>query len=389
MQKNRGAVVLGGDFQALGLIRSLAEKKIPVFLVDHERSISRYSRFVKRRVRNDSLLDDNNFSNFLIELAKENDLDKWVIFPNNDESVKLLAKNRNELSNWYVVSVPQWEVIKKIYYKEKVSSIAEKIGIPTPKLYRGKTLNDYLKQELEFPIVLKPSYKKNFFLKAKKKAVRVNSKDEFITEFKNMATLIDSSEIIVQEMILGGPKNLYSYGIVFCDGKVLGGMAAKRLRQHPMDFGHATTYAVSVNEPKLRELACKLLTEIGYNGIAEVEFMKDEKDGLFKFIEINGRVWGWHTLAKAAGLNLPYIIYQHLIGEKIDESEFMENVKWIRFITDIPTVFKEIINRRLALKDYFNSFRGKKEFAVFSLKDPLPFLIEYAMIPYLWYKRGF
>ena len=154
MQINRGAVVIGGDFQALGLIRNLAEKRIPVFVVDHEMAISQYSRFVKRRVRNDLLLRDNNFASFLIDLAKRNSLKDWVIFPNNDESVKLIAQNRSKLSDWYVVSVPPWEVIKKIYYKETVSTIAEKIGIPTPKLYRGNNLADYLQQELQFPIVL-------------------------------------------------------------------------------------------------------------------------------------------------------------------------------------------------------------------------------------------
>jgi D-aspartate ligase len=55
----------------------------------------------------------------------------------------------------------------------------------------------------------------------------------------------------------------------------------------------------------------------------------------------------------------------------------------------MPTVFSEIIAGRMTLSEYFRSLRGKKEFAVFSLKDPFPFIMEFMMIPYLWVKRGF
>ena len=62
-------------------------------------------------------------------------------------------------------------------------------------------------------------------------------------------------------------------------------------------------------------------------------------------------------------------------------------VKWIRAITDIPTVTKEIICGRLSVQDYIGTIRGKKEFAVFSIKDPLPAFVEIAIWPYLWIKE--
>jgi len=36
-----------------------------------------------------------------------------------------------------------------------------------------------------------------------------------------------------------------------------------------------------------------------------------------------------------------------------------------------------------------DSLKGEREFAVLSLKDPLPFVIELLLLPYLWRKRGF
>jgi hypothetical protein len=49
----------------------------------------------------------------------------------------------------------------------------------------------------------------------------------------------------------------------------------------------------------------------------------------------------------------------------------------------------EIMKGRMSPAEYVTSLKGKKEFAVFSLDDPLPFFAEILMIPYLWVKRGF
>jgi len=384
-----GAVIIGGDFQALGAIRSLAENNTPIFLIDHEFSISRFSSYVKNRVQNYSLLSSENFADYLIEIAKKEKLKGWVLFPNNDEIVKLISINREKLRQWYKVPVASWEIVQKFYYKQNAYRIAESISIPIPKMYENANLEELLVSNIKYPIVLKPTFKEDYYPVAKKKAIRIDNQEQLIKEYKLMSSIIDHSNIVVQEMIEGGPKKLFSY-VTFFDGeKCVAGMSANRLRQHPMDFGQATTYAESVEIPEIAEMAERLLREMDYFGIAEVEFMKDDKENVYKFIEINGRIWGWHTLAKAAGVNLPYITFQHMIGEKIEATKPIDDVKWIRLITDIPTVLKEVVSGRMNLKEYLKTIRGKKEYAVFSFKDPLPFFIELIMIPYLWLKRGF
>jgi len=384
-----GAVVIGGDFQGLGVIRSLAEMEVPVFLVEHEKCIGRYSRYVKRSAKNYSLLTEESFADYLISLAKKESLKDWVLFPNNDECVKLLSLYREPLSEWYRIPVPDWTVTEKFYYKKNSYEFAKKNNIPIPTSYSGSNVEEYIKQDLNYPVILKPTCKEIYYPDAKKKAVRADNDEMFKNEFEKMLKFIEPSEIVVQEMIEGGPENLYSFATLFDGENVLAGISANRLRQHPMDFGHATTYAVSVVIEELERLSTKILKKMGYKGIAEVEFMKDKRDNKFKFIEINGRPWGWHTLVKASGINLPYLLFQFMNGEKIDPIKPRENVKWLRLSTDLPTVLKEIFFGRMSLKEYFKSLKGKKEFAVFSLKDPLPFLMEYFLIPYLLSKRGF
>ena len=61
-----------------------------------------------------------------------------------------------------------------------------------------------------------------------------------------------------------------------------------------------------------------LLRRLSCNGISQVEFKRDPRDGRFKLMEINPRLWQWHTLARACGVDLPLIAYRDQIGERVD-----------------------------------------------------------------------
>ena len=52
-----GAVVIGGDYQGLGIVRSLGRRGIPVCIIDDEYSIARFSRYAQRAIRVRELRD--------------------------------------------------------------------------------------------------------------------------------------------------------------------------------------------------------------------------------------------------------------------------------------------------------------------------------------------
>jgi predicted ATP-grasp superfamily ATP-dependent carboligase len=363
MTNNPGVIVTGGDFQAISVLRTLARKGVPVILLDSEYCISRFSRFKKRFFKSPHLSEKELYLDFLIELAEKEDLKGWIIIPNSDEAVYILSKYKDILEKYYKVPTPSWEVINNLYIKKNTYQVAAKNGIPTPKTYYPENLDELLDLNLPFPVVLKPSIRDNFYSKVKIKAFLVNNKDELIKAYKKLCSVIHSSEVLVQEFIPGGANQLYSFCPYFKEGKVVSGIMAKRSRQHPMDFGHATTFAELVDIPEMQKIAEQFLSLINYYGIAEVEFMKDPQNGEYKLLEVNPRIWGWHSLAIAAGVDLPYILYRDMIGEKIEFTTPLKHLKWVRLITDIPTAFLEIINGRMKIADYITSMKGKKEFA--------------------------
>lgn len=384
-----GAVVTGGDHQGLAAVRNIARKGIPVIITDHDDCIGRYSRYCSAFFRAPPPSATTEYADFLIDLAKREGLQGWVLIADSDELVHAISINKERLSEYYRVSVPDWDVTEKVYVKANTYRIAKEHGIPIPDTLFSSSLDELLSMDIKYPAVLKPSIRDHFYSKVKTKAYLVNNRQELVETYQRMCEVIDPSEILVQDMIPGGPNQLFSVGVLFKDGRIQASIMGQRTRQHPMDFGHATTYAEIVDYPEMQALAEKFLRAINYYGIGEVEFMLDPRDKVFKLIEVNPRIWGWHLLAIAAGVDLPYMLYCDQIGEPVQAGKMPVPMKWIRMITDVPTVLLETSKGRMRIRDWLASLKGPRQFSVWEAKDPLPCLMELLMVPYLWMKRGF
>ncbi|OPY67919.1 MAG: D-aspartate ligase [Syntrophorhabdaceae bacterium PtaU1.Bin034] len=384
-----GAVIIGGDFQGLGIARNLAPLDIPVIIVDTRFCIGRVSRYTDRYFSSPPLTDPEGFVDFLIRLAFEEGMKKWVLFPTSDRAVFILSKYRDRLSEYYLVPTPPWEITRLAYDKKLTHRLAEKLEIPAPITFFPQDLEELKDLVLDFPVILKPSVIANFFPVVKRKALPVRNRNELMEGYRYMSSIIPKDEIMVQEIIGGGAKNLYSFCSLFREGVVKAKIMARRLRQHPMDFGSATTFALTCEEPELERMSVRLLENIHYYGLSEVEFMFDQKDRTFKLLEINPRTWGWHTLGAKAGVNFSALLFMDMNDRSVSVDSFEKGVKWIREITDLPTVLTELIKKRMKIREYIESVRGKKELAVYSRRDPLPFVAELFLAPAMWYRRGF
>lgn len=389
MQTEPGVVLTGGDFQGLAALRAFSRRNIPVVVLDHEHCISRYSRHKHRFIRAPSPSDPDEYCTFLLDLANREHLRNWLLIPNSDALVYIISKNREALQQTYNVPTPAWDVIKNIYIKKNAYQLAKSLGIDIPTSYFPENLYELMQLDLAYPAIIKPSIRDHLYQQERSKAYRVDNRVELEKTYRHVCRLIDPSEVVVQDMIPGGAKVLYSFCPFFKEGEVIASITARRSRQHPMTFGHASTFAELVSIPSLKEKAIKFLQATGYYGLCEVEFMHDQRDDTYRFLEVNPRIWGWHSLAIAAGANLPGLLYADMLGLPLEDTTPATSLKWVRLATDIPTVVGEIFNGRMSIKDYVSSMKGHKTFAVFSKSDPLPFFAELLMLPYLAMKRGF
>src|SRR5947209_6610711 len=99
----RGAVVVGGDYQGLGIIRSLGRTGFPVCVLDDEPSIGRYSRYVTHAIRVQNLREEEAIVNTLLDVGRRLNLKGWVVFATRDELVTSLSRARDRLSEFFRV----------------------------------------------------------------------------------------------------------------------------------------------------------------------------------------------------------------------------------------------------------------------------------------------
>lgn len=400
-QAQPGALIVGGHFLSLGAARNLAQAGVPVAVVDSGPCVSQFSRQVRRCYK--SLADGSpcpplaewtasqaGLVDFLLRLAGEADLAGWVLFASTDEAVKALALGRDRLLARYHSTTPDWETVQHFYDKRLTHRLALTQNVPAPATVNPADRAELAGLALEFPLVLKPAISTRFSAATKKKALRADDRRALLALYDQMAAIIDPAEILVQELIPGRAANLYSYFGLFQAGRPLAGFSAHRPRQHPMEFGRASTLVVTVRLPELEELATRLLSGVAYSGLAEVEFMFDPRRQRFELLEVNPRLWGWHTIAAQAGVNLPYLAYAQALGLPLpaDPARFREGVTWVRLVTDIPTALGELRRGNLGVGQYVRSLAGSKD-AVFSWHDPLPFFMELLLLPYYARHRGF
>ena len=120
--------------------------------------------------------------------------------------------------------------------------------------------------------------------------------------------------------------------------------------------------AVSVDEVVEQGLA--LLRALSFHGLSQVEMIRDPRDGKYKLIEVNARLWQWHSLAAACGVDLPWIAYRDLTGERLPPVLTHESGK--RWAITVMAGAAHAVQRRPYVE------------AVFARDDPKPAAVHFA-----------
>lgn len=381
--------MVGGDYQGLGIVRSLGRRLIPVCVIDDERSIARYSHYATHSVRVKDLRDQDRCVEVVLEVGRRLGLNGWVLYATREETVAAFAHHREALSRQYRVPTPDWATIRWAWDKRNTYRLAQTLGVPTPRTWYPAGIDDLASIDGEPPFALKPAIKEHFLYTIKKKALQANSREELVQVYERASSLVPPDELMVQELIPGGGTQQYAYCAFFKDGSAVGHMTARRLRQHPPLFGRASTYVETVDVPELETLSTRLLDAIGYYGLVELEYKLDSRDGRYKLLDFNARTWGYHSLGGSAGVDFPYLLYRDQVGQPVERCRAVEGVRWVRLVTDLPTALVELRSGCLDWRGYVRSLREANVEAVFSREDPLPGLVEVMLLPYLMVARGF
>jgi D-aspartate ligase len=382
-----GAVVLGGDYQGLGIVRSLGRRGIPVCVIDDEPSVARHSRFASSALRVPRLREEDDIVECLLDVGERAGLTGWVLYPTRDEIVAAISRRRDELEPLFRVPTPRWECVHWAWDKRLTYELAGQLGLSHPRTWRFGDPAELAAAAPELPLVIKPAIKEHFIYATNVKAWRADTSDRLDALFRRAAEIVPPEEVMVQELVPGDGRCQFSYCGFFKDGRSIATMVVRRWRQRPVDFGRSSTFVETVELPEIEELAHHFLTRIDYYGLVEIEFKLDERNGEYKLLDVNPRTWGYHSLGLRAGADFPLLLFRDQLGQTVEPVRATAGVKWIRLSTDLPTAVPELLTGRLRWREYFRSLRGADVEGLFDRDDPLPAIAELALLPYLYRTR--
>lgn len=368
-----GVIIIDGHVQGLSNARALGEKGIPVWVCDTTKSIATYSKFCLGYSICPNYSSDN-LALHLIELSKKNDLTEWLLMPCNDHAVRTISKNKLELEKIFKVFTSELNIIDLIQDKEKLLLFASHCSIPIPKIYNIDSLNNESTEMIEYPIIVRGKEGLNFYKSLKRKIFHLKNHKDLEKHSKIIFNKNFENKLLIQELI---PYNIKNTTISFCafcsEGKVLTFWIGRKLGEHPIPFGTATS-AVSIINEEIMRLGRKLLENLRYTGLCEIEFLWNSTKKEYQLIEMNARTWLWVGLAKRCGVDFANLTYQFVNNQKMKfPVNYKDQIFWYNPITHFSMIFFLLFKREFRFLPIFHiPLFSKKENALFSWKDIKP-----------------
>ncbi len=360
-------ITQGGMKHSLAIIRYLARQGYEVHsLVPPSRdNLAGLSRHTACTYAVDERTEES-FISQLRALLRRRSFD--VFIPVGYPVTEFTARHADELGKFMRFMSPGRIACEAAGDKLRMSQLAGSLNIPVPRTYQVKEMTDLhaLGNELQFPIVVKGRHESG-------KGIVAYAADSSVLRqtFEEMCHRhhLDSPEDypILQEYVPGWGCGFFA---LYQRGDLKRVFMHKRIREYPASGG-ASSCAESFYDDDLMALGKRLLDDMGWHGVAMVEFRFDVRKRRFTLIEVNAKFWGSLELALRAGADFVGDYVRGAMGEKL---AFARSYKRIRFQWpfdgDLLHAVENPVARWAVIRDFLNPFVAKG----FHWTDPLPTL---------------
>lgn len=358
----------GQQRKTLSAARSLGKKGIRVIVAEVTRlNPSAFSKYCsKALVYPDPGSKPDEFYQWLRNTITKYKCD--VVFPMDDDTMDVVMRNYEELSAICSIPVPTFSSYDKARDKGEAAKLVEESGGDCPRtlIPGGSSEVEALADKISFPVVIKPSKGSG------SRGIRiVNNKEELLKEYKAIHSQYPYP--LLQEYVELGQR--VDVCLVYDKNSNLKAHFIQReIRHFPVDIGPSTLQEGICNDELLA--AClKTMEKLPWYGVVEFEFMRDGRDGKYKFMEINPRFWASLHTAVISGVDFPNILYDLASGEDVEYNQDYEKGKMCRWL--LPgDILHYIANKdRGTMKpSFWNREKFKIEDDIVSSEDPLPVL---------------
>jgi D-aspartate ligase len=207
-----------------------------------------------------------------------------------------------------------------------------------------------------------------------KKALIIDEASDLLDLYSKLYA--ENPSQLVQEFVVG-PDNLHYDVLLYIDdkGKLLGSFSARKPRVSPPHAGTGC-YIESQRLPGLIDDSFEYCRRLGYSGLANLQYKRDQRTGEFLLLEINPRLVEWNIFAARCGVNLAKLAYMGVLGQPVSA---LQNQIAPRFFCnmrkDLPAMRALVKEGLLTPLDCGRSIiRPGISFQLWDRRDPNPFL---------------
>jgi len=299
--------------------------------------------------------------------------EKPVLYYSADWDLLVVSRFREQLRDAFRFVVADSGLVEDLVDKARFQALAERLDLPVP---RGQSLSPASGAtpedvHLRFPLVLKPLTRQHETWRPISigKALAIRSREALGELWPRLVEL--QLDVLVQE-IVEGPESLIESYHAYVDesGQIAGEFTGKKIRTYPSEFGYSTALVIT-DDPEVAALGRTLLARLNLEGVSKFDF-KRGSDGSLHLLEINPRFNLWHHPAARAGVNLPALVYDDLVGRpRHSAGRARAGVRWCSLRHDVQAAKADGIG----FVRWLRWMWGVEVKSPFAWSDPLPFVL--------------
>lgn len=357
------AIVVGGNLNGLGVVRSLAAAGIQSFTIDTSYSQpAMWSRFTKPVVFKS--LEGRDFVDALVEFASGLPR-KPLLILTYEAPVDAVADYLGDVAACCKISLPAREMVRNLADKSLFNEFAIRNHFSIPNgvsLEPGQSLEPI--DTLAAPLVVKPL--RPHGLADLPRAIRCDSHESARESCELF--MRHGLAVIAQEWIDGADSEIY-FSLFYANEQheILAEFIGRKLASFPAHIGSTSTcVATTDHEEEIRRIVMDFVMRTEYRGFGGLELKRDARNGRFAIIEPTvGRTDMQEEIAKLAGVNLPAIAWRYEMGMPFEAAQKVN--------TDVAWRVSLLHGLRSKLRmDGYKVFDG-----YFRMNDPGPALYYY------------
>ena len=371
-------IVLGGDTTALSVARSLGRRGIEVHSLGIAPwvSSSRYLQPIPVSVPAGAQAEDA-WAEHLLGPAIPARLHGAVVLAGSDVGITAIARHRERLLGRY--RLDESDVPAQLAMLDKLATYrrAREADVPTPRWWEVDGAEDLERHrtDLVYPLIVKPLLSHEF--KARFPGIR---KFRVVADWAGLQEAHAELQaagvaVMLVEKIPGTDDQLCSYATYLdAAGNPTYDFVKRVIRRFPPGEGLACHH-VTAHDTEVKDLALRLFKHVGLRGVANVEFMRDPRDGVLKLIECNARFSAADPLPTAAGLDLPHHVYCQVLGRPhAMPSGYRRGLHMVYPTDDLRAFLAMRRAGTLRFGTWVRTLAHRQVFPVLRLHDPAPAL---------------